>query len=136
MTTNPLSESRALTLPPVQTTKPFLGNSRCSFQTCSLSWSSMLYLLSVDPPGSLLTDGIFGEEVYHFGRSGRRMGAAFLIQRWYTYSLTTPMRIRQDLFSQTLEALHHVVATAAEVVVQGDVLSIQPIVDGLVSGNR
>src|SRR5881227_1315510 len=52
--------------------------------------------------------------------SGRRMGAAFLIQRWYTYSLTTPMGIRQDLFSQTLEALHHVVATTAEVVVQGD----------------
>src|SRR5260370_26379170 len=65
MTTKPLSGSRALTLPPVQTTKPFLGNSRCSFQTCSFSWSSMLYLLSVDPPGSLLTVGIVGDVVYH-----------------------------------------------------------------------
>src|SRR5437588_228916 len=46
------------------------------------------------------------------------------------------MRIRQDLFSNTLKALHHVISTAPEVVVQGDVLSIQPVVCFLVMGNR
>src|SRR5437870_6109896 len=41
ITTSPVSVSRALMLPLVQTTKPLFGNSRCSFQTCSFSCSSI-----------------------------------------------------------------------------------------------
>ena len=36
-----LAGSRALTLPPVHFTSPFLGSSRCSFQSCSFSCSSI-----------------------------------------------------------------------------------------------
>src|SRR6266536_6588072 len=41
--TSPVSGSRALMLPPVHVTRPFLGNSRCNFQSCSLSCSSIIY---------------------------------------------------------------------------------------------
>src|SRR3954462_10311803 len=43
--TSPVAGSRALILPPVHVTRPFLGSSRCSFHSCSLSCSSISTLL-------------------------------------------------------------------------------------------
>src|SRR3954463_2697117 len=45
--TSPVSGSRALMLPPVHVTRPFLGSSRCNFQSCSLSCSSILFSFSL-----------------------------------------------------------------------------------------
>ena len=50
------------------------------------------------------------------------MGAAFLIQRWYTCSLMTPKPLL--LFSQVLETLHYIVASTAKVIVELDILCI------------
>src|SRR5262245_30291368 len=40
ITTRLVAGSRALTLPPAHLTSPFLGSSRCSLHTCSMSCSS------------------------------------------------------------------------------------------------
>src|SRR3954447_9448102 len=70
--TSPVSGSRALILPPVHVTRPFLGSSRCSFHSCSLSCSSISTLLIV----TLLTlhDLRGGTPSGSFGGAGCRLG--------------------------------------------------------------
>src|SRR5215213_2048806 len=78
--TRPVSGSRALILPPVHVTRPFLGSSRCSFQSCSLSSSSIVLPSFSDFPRRFAKDKkIYLSRVFACLRVSSRVKAVTLL---------------------------------------------------------